>query len=328
MDSRDAVISDEQLEALLDRTLTGQEKKNKKESSLTKSIHPSAPRDQNLFRVIEERDAEGNITREGDDSAPTTDTWHIVGENDGDLNTEGEKREDTTMAVTSNGPVMDNKSSDGVAEMETVAGEESDQVMSSTDGRDQNESSGVRGDYKESSVEDCSGQGKSSSHTIESSNFQEEPSNSQPSAHTVHGSERAKTIIIDAKLGENTKTDKKLPTTVDGNVCCSIEPLPNSSKLETANEDLVKADVEVCGSTETPVIESNCINNVGGLDTQPDTAYSPESNISPAKATVCMERQLANNPETMANGHEALESNQDELEKSNATPIGLVMNEA
>ena len=333
MDSQDAVMSDEQLEALLDRTLTSQEKKSKKEPSSTKSKQPSAPGDQSLFRVIEERDAEGNITREGDDSAPTTDTWHIVGENDGDLNTEGEKREDSTMAVTSNGSMMDNNLSDQAAGKETVAGEESNQGMSSTDGRDQN---GVRGDHKESSVEDYSGQGESSAHTIESSNLQKDSNYSQPSALTLHGAEQAETIIIDTKLGETVKTDKTLPTTVD-DICCNVEPLPNSSKLETANKDLVKTDVEVCGSTETPVIESNCINGVGGLDTQPDTAYSPESNVTTAKATVCMGGQLASNPETMANdcnGPVVLESNHSELsdkelEKSNATtPFALVMNEA
>ena len=77
VDSRDAVISDEQLEALLDRTLTSQEKDKDKEPS-TSSCLPEEG--QNLFRVIEERDAKGNVIRGGDDSAPTTDTWHIVTE--------------------------------------------------------------------------------------------------------------------------------------------------------------------------------------------------------------------------------------------------------
>ena len=77
VDSRDAVISDEQLEALLDRTLTCQEKKKETESSTSSGCSAG---DQSLFRVIEERDAKGNVIRE-DDSASTTDTWHIVANN-------------------------------------------------------------------------------------------------------------------------------------------------------------------------------------------------------------------------------------------------------
>lgn len=81
VDSRDAVITDEQLEALLDRTLTSTEKDRKKKIFSALSGHPKG--DQHLFRVIEERDTKGNVTRESDDSAPTTDTWHIVTETEG-----------------------------------------------------------------------------------------------------------------------------------------------------------------------------------------------------------------------------------------------------
>ena len=307
VDSRDAVISDEQLEALLDRTLTNQEKKTKNESSSVKSNQPSAPGDQSLFRVIEERDAKGNITREGDNSVPTTDTWHIVGDNNGDLNSEGGKREDTTMPGTSSGqPIMDSDSKDGVAKMDTVSGDDRNQIMPSTDAQDHIESNGVKGDHEESNVKDCADQGKPSTHTFESSN--------------------------DANLGENTQTDENLPTTIGGNVFSSLEPLPNSNKVETAKEDLVHADAELCGSTETPVIEADCTNDVGGLDTQPDTTCSPERNVTTAKSpSVCIEGQPASNPaETMTNdcsGHANLESI-NEVEKSNAIPITLVMNEA
>ena len=335
VDSGDAVISDEQLEALLDRTLTSQEKKNKRESSSKSSDRPSVPGDQSLFRVIEERDTKGNITREGDDSAPTTDTWHIVGENDSDLNSEeGRKREDMATGVASSGPMVDGDLKGGVAKMEADLGKGSNQTTSSRDGHDQQESSDARGDHKESSVEYCADQEKSSAPIIvESSDVQGESSNLQPSAVTVNGS---KTTIVDTHLGENTKTDEKIPTTVDGNVCCEVEPLPNSSKLETA---LIKADVENCGSTDTPVIESDCVNNVGGLNTPPDNTYSPENSDPTAKAAVCMEGQLASNPETMANDCNGptvtdvvLESNDDassnnEHVKSNTTPVALVMNE-
>ena len=332
MDSRDAVISDEQLEALLDRTLTTQEKKIKNESSSKKSNRSLAPGDQSLFRVIEERDAKGNIIREGDNSAPTTDTWHIVGENDGDLNAEGREREDTnTMAVTSSGgpTVMDSNLKDGVAGMDhTVSGESSDQVTSSTDHRDQN---GVKGDHEESGTD----QGESNAQI--SSNIRDESSNSQPSTLTTDGCKQDKAFITDAifKFKENTKLDENLPATVDGDVCSNV---PNSSQLETAKEDLVQSDVEVCGSTETSIIESDCINDVGGLDTQSDAASFSENNAATAKATVCMVRQVASNPETMDNDcdHPAiLEGNNDDsepsnykLEKSSDISIALVVNEA
>ena len=339
MDSGDAVISDEQLEALLDRTLTSQENKNKRESSSKSSSRPSMPGDQSLFRVIEERDAKGNITREGDDSAPTTDTWHIVGENDSDSvnSEEGGKRADMATGVASSGPMVDGDLKDGVAKMETVLGEGSNQITSSGDGHDQQESSNVRGDHEESSVENCANQEKSSApNIVASSNIQGESSNLQPSAVTVGG---AKTTIVDTHLGENTKTDEKIPTTADGNVCCKVEPLPNSSKLETAQKDLIKADVELCGSTDTPVIESDCVISVGGLNTSLDTTYAPENNVPTAKAAVCMEGQLASNPETMANdcnGHTVTDvllestdnaSSNNERVKSNSAPVALVMNE-
>jgi hypothetical protein len=334
VDSRDAVISDEQLEALLDRTLTSQEKKIKNESSSKNSTHSSAPGDQSLFKVIEERDTKGNVMREGDDSAPTTDTWHIVGENDGDSNTEGGNGEDTDMAVTSSGgPVVDSDLKDGVAEMETVSGENSNQVTSNTDHRDQNGSSGVSGDRKESGAEEGANHGESN--IQRSSNIQDESSSSQPSTLTTSGSKQANT---DAIVEDNTKTDKNLLASVDAGVCSNVQLLPNSSKLETAMEDLAKADAEICGSTETPIIESDCVNDVGGLDTPPDAAYSLETKVATAKATVCMGRQLASNPETMASdcNHPAvLESNNDdsepcnnELEKSIDIPDALVMNEA
>ena len=84
VDSKDAVITDEQLEALLDRTLTSKEKKESSTSS-----HPAD--DQNVFKVIEERDTQGNVIRQDADSAPTTDTWHIVKESEAssDAKTEG-----------------------------------------------------------------------------------------------------------------------------------------------------------------------------------------------------------------------------------------------
>ena len=76
VDSRDAVMSDEQLEALLDRTLTSREKDQKKSDQKSN--------ERNLFKVIEERDTKGNVTRVDESSAPTTDNWHLV--------TEGEKK--------------------------------------------------------------------------------------------------------------------------------------------------------------------------------------------------------------------------------------------
>lgn len=83
VDSSDAVVSDEQLEALLDRTLTSQEKKTNKENktSTTCSSQPVGG-DQSLFKVIEERDADGHVTRADADSAPTTDNWHIISESE------------------------------------------------------------------------------------------------------------------------------------------------------------------------------------------------------------------------------------------------------
>ena len=273
VNSRDAVISDEQLEALLDRTLTSQEKKNKKKS--TKSSSPSAAGDQSLFRVIEERDVKGNITREGDNSAPTTDTWHIVGESDANTTTKG-KRED--------GSANDSDLSNREVEMEADG---SNQAMSCTDSRGQ-KFNDVSGDCGESSVRDCA----------KLSNFQP---NTLP---TLYGSERAETIISVPGADAGNKTDEKLPTIIDGNASCNVEPLPNTSELETVDENLVKADVVLCGSTETPVIERDCLNNVSGMATQPDTTYSPESNTTGAfKATGC-EGQL----ETMCNGSAILEN--------------------
>ena len=324
-------MSDEQLEALLDRTLTTQEKKIKSESTSMKSSRSSAPGDQSLFRVIEERDTKGNIIRDGDDSAPTTDTWHIVGENDGDLNAEGKEGEDTNgMAVTSSGgpTVVDGDLKDGVAEMDASSGGSSDQVTSSTDGRDQNESSGVIGDHEESIAND---QGESNIQS--SNNIQTESSNLQPSTPTINGCGQDENFNSNTIFVKDTKTDEILPATVDGDACSNVKQLPNSSKLETAKKDLAPADVEDCGSTETPVIESDYINDVGGLDTQPDAAYSSENNGATAKATVCMARQVASNPETMDNDcdHPAvLEANNDESEPSNYEldiPNALVMNE-
>ena len=332
VDSQDAVMSDEQLEALLDRTLTTQEKKIKSESTSIKSSRSSATGDQSLFRVIEERDTKGNIIRDGDDSAPTTDTWHIVGENDGDLNAERKEGEGTNgMAETSSGSptVVDSDLKAGVVEMDAVSGGSSDQVTSSTDGRDQNESSGVISYHEESNAND---QGESNIQS--SNNIQTESSNLQPSTPTINGCGQAEDFNSNTIFEEDTKTDKILPATVDGDVCSNVKQLPNSGKLETAKEDLVPADVEDCGSTETPIIESDYINDVGGLDTQPDAAYSSENNVTTAKATVCMARQVDSNPETMDNdcGHPAvLETNNEESEPCNYEldiPNALVMNEA
>lgn len=328
-------MSDEQLEALLDRTLTTQEKKIKSELTSMKSNQTSATGDQSLFRVIEERDTKGNIIRDGDDSAPTTDTWHIVGENDGDLNAEGKEGEGANdMAETSSGgpTVVDSDLKDGVAEVDAVSGESSDQVTSKTDGRDQNESSGVIGDHGESTTEEGANQGESNIQSL--SINQTESSNLQPSTPTINGCGQAENFSSNTIFEEDTKTDEILPATVDGNFCSNVKQLPNSGKLETAKEDLVPADVEDCGSTETPIIESDYVNDVGGLDTQPDAAYSSENNVTTAKATVCMARQVDSYPETMDNDcdHPAvLEANNDQSEPCNYEldiPNTLVMNEA
>ena len=120
VDSRDAVISDEVLEALLDRTLSCQENKKEKESSVS-SCCPAG--DQSLFRVIEERDADGNVTRKDDDSASTTDTWHIVGSNntcESQTTVEGDTE---TTANSSKSPAnMDNEDST-LCDSETIATE-------------------------------------------------------------------------------------------------------------------------------------------------------------------------------------------------------------
>ena len=108
-----AVISDEQLEALLDRTLTSQEKNKQKERS------DQTSKEQNLFRVIEERDAKGNVTREDDDNAtPTTDNWHIVTESEKKSSTsEVNEKENSSRSASCDGEkVVDEKSNDSIAE--------------------------------------------------------------------------------------------------------------------------------------------------------------------------------------------------------------------
>lgn len=110
-----AVISDEQLEALLDRTLTSQEKNKQKEKS------DQTLKEQNLFRVIEERDAKGNVTRDDDDNAtPTTDNWHIVTESEKKSSTSEEnEKENSSLSASCDGEkVVGETSNDSIAESE------------------------------------------------------------------------------------------------------------------------------------------------------------------------------------------------------------------
>ena len=335
MDSRDAVISDDQLEALLDRTLTSKDRKiNKKESS-AKSSHQAAG-DQSLFRVIEERDAKGNVLREGDDSAPTTDTWHIVGESDGNSTSEEKIKEGPTTTVTSNASTRSSDLNNGVAEMEAVAGEGSD--------RGQTKSSDVSCDQGESTVGDGADQVKSSAAKTEQSSVdrgQDKASSSQSESLTLNGPKQAETVFVDADLGENTKADSKLPTVMEGRTNNNFEPQPNSVLLENADKGLVTADVadnlKLCGSSNVALIESDCVNEASCLDTKSSTTNSSENNNIAPKAAVYKE-QLASDHETMATctdsqGSTVLGSNGYKLEigsnqNLDTKPLTTTMNEA
>ena len=166
VDSGNAVITDQQLEALLDRTLTSQENKTSdKGTECTKSSLPVAD-DQSIFRVIEERDAKGNVIRDGDDSAPTTDAWHIIVDRCCEP-TEGNKDSSIDMTNTMSG-------GDGQAGDDRVVavelGASADQVSSSACGQNQIDSSEIRCDQFESNTDGDTKQVNSNAGTAEQSN--------------------------------------------------------------------------------------------------------------------------------------------------------------
>ena len=283
VDSKDAVITDEQLEALLDRTLTSKEKKE-----VSSSSHPAD--EQNVFKVIEERDTQGNVIRQDADSAPTTDTWHIVKESEAssDTKTEGCGQ----SSVTSSSPGAPSKT-------EKVASA----IDSTTDESHTETSSGANSEVNASTK--SSSDGPSIGEPSETDVVQVAPttdSTSDPdevhapitATSSTHEGETVSPVlpaetdadkVMDQDVSDSgseavTQTPGELPLNIDGNVesAKSTEPCEADNNFDGNVESVESTEqCEADTNDETlresnsppPMTEEGCNNEVEQVETKP-----------------------------------------------------------